>query len=105
MVASLETACSAIKPRGTVVNVAIWEKAVPFNPNSLVFKEGKYVAVLGYQHQDFQDVIKAIADGKLKPERMITSKIHINDLVEKGIWALVKEKDKHVKILVDIKAQ
>lgn len=70
----------------------------------LVFKEGKYVAVLGYQHADFQAVIKAIAEGKLKPKRMITSKIAIDDLVAKGIWALVKEKDKHVKILVDLKA-
>ena len=102
--ASLETACDAIRPRGTVVNVAIWEKAVPFNPNSLVFREGKYVAVLGYQRKDFQAVIQALADGKLKPQRMITSKIKMEDLVEKGVWALVKEKDKHVKILVDVKA-
>ncbi|KAL1297207.1 hypothetical protein AAFC00_004777 [Neodothiora populina] len=103
--ASLETACKAIRPRGTVVNVAIWEKAVPFNPNMLVFKEGKYVAVLGYQRQDFEAVIRALADGKLKPQRMITSKIPMDALVEKGILALVKEKDKHVKILVDVKGR
>ncbi|KAF1344025.1 chaperonin 10-like protein [Delphinella strobiligena] len=103
--ASLETACNALRSRGTVVNVAIWEKAIPFNPNMLVFKEGKYVAVLGYQRQDFEEVIQAIADGRLNPERMITSKIHMTDLVEKGILALVKEKDKHVKILIDVKAR
>lgn len=102
--ASLETACKAIRSRGTVVNVAIWEKAVPFNPNMLVFREGRYVAVLGYQKPDFEAVIQAIGDGRLKPHRMITSKIKMDDLVEKGIWALVKEKDKHVKILVDVKA-
>jgi len=39
------------------VNVAIWEKAVPFQPNDLVFREGKYVACLGYVKQDFRDVI------------------------------------------------
>lgn len=100
--ASFETACKAIKARGTVVNVAIWEKAVTFNPNSLVFNEGKYLAVLGYQRKDFEEVIRAIADGRLKPNRMITRKIALDDLVEKGIMALVKEKDKHVKILVDM---
>lgn len=105
VVASLETACLAIRPRGTVVNVAIWEKAVPFNPNMLVFKEGKYIAVLGYQRPDFEAVISAIADGTLKPRKMITRNIKMEDLVEKGIWALVKEKDKHVKILVDVKAR
>lgn len=87
-----------------MVNVAIWEKAVPFNPNMLVFREGKYVAVLGYQRKDFQAVVDALASGKLKPQKMITSRIKMEDLVEKGIWALVKEKDKHVKILVDVNA-
>lgn len=100
--ASFDTACKAIKPRGTVVNVAIWEKAVQFNPNSLVFREGTYLAVLGYQRRDFEEVIQAIADGRLKPQKMITRKIGLNDLVEKGIKALIKEKDKHVKILVDM---
>jgi threonine dehydrogenase-like Zn-dependent dehydrogenase len=60
----LEAACKAIKVKGTVVNVAIWEKAVPFQPNDLVFREGKYVACLGYVKQDFRDVIDAIATGK-----------------------------------------
>ncbi|KAK4988882.1 hypothetical protein LTR50_003616 [Elasticomyces elasticus] len=102
--ASLETACRAVRARGTVVNVAIWEKAVPFNPNMLVFREAKYLAVLGYQRRDFEAVIEALSAGKLKPERMITRKIRMEDLVEEGVWALVKEKDKHVKILVDVKA-
>lgn len=61
----LEAACQAIKVRGTVVNVAIWERAVPFNPNWLVFREGKYVACLAYVRQDFEDVIQAIASGEL----------------------------------------
>lgn len=103
--ASLETACKAIRSRGTVVNVAIWEKAVPFNPNMLVFREGKYVAVLGYQRVDFVAVIEAIADGRLKPARMITSRIRMEHIVDKGIWALVKDKDNQVKILVDVNAQ
>jgi 2-desacetyl-2-hydroxyethyl bacteriochlorophyllide A dehydrogenase len=100
--ASFEAACKAIKARGTVVNVAIWEKPVSFNPNSLVFCEGKFLAVLGYQRQDFVDVIQAIADGRLQPRKMITRKIPLDHLVEKGILALIKEKDKHVKILVDM---
>lgn len=62
---SIATACKAIKVKGTVVNVAIWEKAIPFNPNDLVMREGKYIACLGYLKQDFQDVIKAVGDGEL----------------------------------------
>ncbi|GAB7364051.1 hypothetical protein MBLNU230_g4606t1 [Neophaeotheca triangularis] len=101
---SLETACKAVKSRGTVMNVAIWEKPVPFDPNWLVFKEAKYQAVLGYNREDFQGVIDALGNGSLKPEKMITSRIALDNLVEHGIWALIKEKDKHVKILVDMNA-
>ena len=101
---SLEAACNAVRSRGTVVNVAIWEKEVPFNPNWLVFREASYKAVLGYQKKDFQGVIKALGEGSLKPSAMITSKILMDKLVKDGYLALINEKDKHVKILVDVRA-
>ena len=41
--ASIKTAALAIRSRGTVVNVAIWEKEVPFQPNALVFGEKRYL--------------------------------------------------------------
>lgn len=69
----LEAACQSIKARGTVVNVAIWEKAVPFQPNNLVFREGKYLACLGYVQQDFKDVIKAISSGELRRSHVLSS--------------------------------
>ncbi|RMY73411.1 hypothetical protein D0863_03890 [Hortaea werneckii] len=103
--ATIETACKVIKSRGTVVNVAIWENSVPFQPNWLVFREAHYQAVLGYQRKDFRGVIDALGDGRIQPRQMITSKIRMDRLVEDGYWALIKEKDKHVKILVDMKAK
>lgn len=42
--ASLKSAFGSVRIRGTVVNVAIWEKEVPFNPNMLVFGEKIYKA-------------------------------------------------------------
>ncbi|KAK4545849.1 hypothetical protein LTR36_002413 [Oleoguttula mirabilis] len=102
--ATLETACKVVKSRGTVVNVAIWEKSVPFNPNWLVFREANYKAVLGYQKKDFQGVIDALGAGTIKPANMITGKIQMDRLVDDGYWPLIKEKDKHVKILVDVRA-
>lgn len=47
-------------------------------------------------------MIRALAEGLLKPESMITRKISINRVVEDGFMALINEKDKHVKILVDL---
>lgn len=62
--ASLDTACDAVKTRGHVVNMAIWEREVPFQPNKLVFKESHYTAVLGYQRQDWVAVLGHLKDGK-----------------------------------------
>jgi threonine dehydrogenase-like Zn-dependent dehydrogenase len=67
--ASLTTACTAVKTHGTVVNVAIWEKEVPFNPNMLVFREARYTAALGYQNRDCQAVIDHLEAGKSIEER------------------------------------
>lgn len=42
--------------------------------------------------------------GKLRPGKMITSKIKLEEVEEKGFKTLVTDKDSHVKILVDIAA-
>jgi threonine dehydrogenase-like Zn-dependent dehydrogenase len=42
LAATLKSACMATRPRGIIVNVAIWEKAIEFNPNLLVFGERRY---------------------------------------------------------------
>lgn len=53
-----------VKSRGTIVNVAIWEKEVPFNPNWLTFRESNYQAVLGYNQDDFEAVLRNLASGQ-----------------------------------------
>ncbi|KAF1981815.1 GroES-like protein [Aulographum hederae CBS 113979] len=100
--ASLTTACQAVKAKGYVVNVAIWEKPIPFQPNMLGFREAQYRPVLGYQRKDFEAVIECLASGAMKPEPMITRRIRLEDLVDQGIKNLITNKDKEVKILVDI---
>lgn len=58
--------------------------------------------VLGYQRKDYQGVIEALGSGALKPDKMITGKIAIDRVVEDGFDPLINEKEKHVKILVDL---
>ncbi|KAK8199652.1 chaperonin 10-like protein [Phyllosticta capitalensis] len=100
--ASLNTACGAVAARGLIINVAIWERPVPFQPNLLVWKEAKYGAVLGYQRKDFEAVIEQLASGGIKPAQMITGRIAMEDLVEHGFRPLIENKEKEVKILVDV---
>ena len=40
--------------------------------------------------------------GKLKPQGMITRKITMEEVEEKGFKTLVNDKDNHVKILVEV---
>ncbi|KPM35783.1 hypothetical protein AK830_g10769 [Neonectria ditissima] len=103
--ASIKGACEAVKTRGTVVNVAIWEKEIPFNPNWITWKESSYKSVLGYQREDYQAVIENLRTGAIRANDMITAKIRLENLVEDGIKALITDKDNHVKILVDIGAK
>lgn len=40
--------------------------------------------------------------GSMVPGDMITSKISLEDVVEKGIKELIKNKEQHVKLMVEI---
>lgn len=102
---SVKSACESVKTKGTVVNVAIWEKEIPFNPNWITWKESAYKSVLGYQREDYQAVIENMRTGAIQPNGMITRKIKLENLVEDGIKTLIHDKNNHVKILVDINAK
>ena len=117
--AGLDQAISAVRARGTLVNVAVWEKPVSFHPNKLIFKELNYMGIVTYVEGDFQAVIDAIASGEtliqmetarrltieqeqLRPEAMITRLIKMNEIEEQGFKALIEDKDSHTKILVEV---
>ncbi|KAL7272801.1 hypothetical protein RUND412_004376 [Rhizina undulata] len=97
---TLDLALAAVRTGGTVANIAIWENGVEFRPTEWLLKEKRYVGSLMYAKGNFEKVINAISEGKLTPGKMITAKIRLEDVVEKGFKALIEEKDKHIKIIV-----
>jgi len=102
----LDQAIHALRAHGTHVNIAIWEKRCSIFPNDLVFREKKYLGVATYVKGDFQEVIDAISDGRLDMcKKMITKRIELDEVVEQGFKALVKDKDNQVKILVRASGQ
>ncbi|KAI9754686.1 MAG: hypothetical protein M4579_004591 [Chaenotheca gracillima] len=126
--AGLTAGLHAIRARGTLVNIAVWEKPASLFVNDLVFREKHYMGVATYQAGDFQAVIDALAEGefgpfqarsaddgrcankgdyrsdlgKLVPDAMITRTIRLDEVESKGFKTLIEEKDKHVKILVEV---
>ncbi|KAG6907319.1 hypothetical protein DXG01_009438 [Tephrocybe rancida] len=76
--ASLDAALQSVRPRGTVLNIAIWEKPA---------RSASYDRV-------HPELLEAIGSGKIPGlEDLITSKISIDDVVEKGFHALLNNKD------------
>ncbi|KAJ5497219.1 hypothetical protein N7463_009206 [Penicillium fimorum] len=102
--AGLDTAMAGLRVRGTTVIVSLWEQKPVIDALSVVFREKHIVGAIAYNLEDFEAVIDAIASGTIQPRQMITSKIRMEDVDEKGFKALIGERDKHVKILIDISA-
>ncbi|KAJ5705854.1 hypothetical protein N7536_001543 [Penicillium majusculum] len=100
---ALNGAIPACRTHGTIVNVAVWEKRPAIRVNDLMYKEVKYMGAALYDNASFEDVIKAISYGQLNPDKMVTLKIMLSEVVEKGFQSLLKNRDEHCKILVDMR--
>jgi len=96
--ASITTAINAVRPRGTIMNVAIWDKPIQISLNDMALGE-KWLSGCICFADDFPAVIEAVASGRISTDGLITSQIEIDDLVEKGFKAILNDKDKHVKII------
>lgn len=118
---ALNGAIAACRTHGTIVNIAVWEKRPAIRVNELMYSEVNYTGSALYDESAFREVIRALSYGEfrlllvpvgfsnnvlgqLKPEKMVTSKIKLDEVVEKGFQALVNDRDSHCKILVDVQA-
>jgi len=96
--ASIKTAIKAVKPRGTILNVALWDRDVPVSLSDITTGE-KVLIGTACMVDDFPAVIQAVADGRLNTDGLITGKISLDDIVDQGFEAIARARDKHVKIL------
>jgi threonine dehydrogenase-like Zn-dependent dehydrogenase len=98
---AMDKAVLAIRARGTLVNIAIWDKHANLWPNDFNFKERAYMGVATYVKGDYEEVINAISDGRLDMcKKMITKRIEMDQILEEGFQTLINDKDNQVKILV-----
>ena len=99
---TLASAVDSVKVDGQVIIVSLWERNPAINLNALVFKEIDIKGTICYR-DIFPAVIDMIASGTLESEKLITSKIKIDDITKKGFEALLNNKNE-IKILVSPKA-
>lgn len=84
---------------GKTVIVGLFEKESSVNFNNIMLAERHVIGVFGHRGE-FSVVIDLLADGRIKAEPMITRKISLDDIVEKGFKELVNRKEENIKILV-----
>ncbi len=83
---------------GEIVVVSIWEESAAINFNDIVITEKNLKGIIAYRHI-YPAVMELMRQGYFSGDDMITDRIKIDDVVEKGFEVLVKDKSQ-VKIMV-----
>ncbi|KAM5546076.1 hypothetical protein V8D89_000202 [Ganoderma adspersum] len=98
--ATIDTATHAVRRGGVIMNLAAGSTNPVVDMPTLLYKEVTLANSMGYadDHPDMLDALRQGHFGDLSS--LITRRIPLEDFVEKGIKALLHEKDQHVKILL-----
>lgn len=98
--ASFDTGINSLRNGGTAVLVALFGKTVTHDALNQTLRELTIIGTAAYRNI-FPEVIALISSGRLPVEKLVTSVITLDEIVEKGFEALVNDPSE-VKILVDI---
>jgi len=93
-------AVDVIRNAGRAIIVGIFEEPSSFNFFSLSGTDKRVIGTLAYTLSDFEGVSALLANGQLTAAPMITGKIGLEDIVEKGFLELINNKDENIKIIV-----
>lgn len=98
--ASFDTGIESLRNGGTAVLVALFGKKVTHDALNQTLRELTIIGTAAYRNI-FPEVIALISSGRLPVEKLVTSVIPLEDIVEKGFEVLTKNPSE-VKILVAI---
>ena len=85
---------------GRVLLVAIYTATPNFDFNSLVAGEKEIIGSLGYERRDVEEVVAMIDAGDLRTAPLITDKIGLGDVIEKGFDRMLQPTKDVFRILV-----
>ncbi len=87
------------RTRGRLIVMGVFEKPAPLDLTDLVFRE-KTVSGSMSGYGLYDETIRMMTDARFKGEELITDRIPLDELVEKGYHGLLYEKENNVKTLV-----
>ncbi len=97
---SISQAVNSTRKRGLTVIIGVFDEPVYFHFVNLLLFEREIKASWLFEPEDFVEGIKLITSGKMTLDPLITDKISLNEIVEKGFLELELNRDQHIKILV-----
>jgi (R,R)-butanediol dehydrogenase/meso-butanediol dehydrogenase/diacetyl reductase len=100
--AALNTCVDAVRNRGTVAQVGLHVKRASVDPALWALKDISVEATWCYPVTMWPRVVSLIESGKLPVERIITSLIKADDVVEKGFKRLLDPSGDQMKVLVTV---
>jgi (R,R)-butanediol dehydrogenase/meso-butanediol dehydrogenase/diacetyl reductase len=86
---------------GTTVIMGVFDKPSPVHFQSVMFEQKTIVGSPIYV-DEAKTAIALLADKRIDPSRLITSKVPLKDAVEMGFKKLIHNKEDNVKILLQI---
>jgi (R,R)-butanediol dehydrogenase/meso-butanediol dehydrogenase/diacetyl reductase len=94
----LTQAINSTKIVGETMIVSIFEKEASIHPQNIVLKERTINGIIGYRNV-FPSVISLMAQGYFPADKLVTKLIKLDDAIQEGFEALLKERSQ-IKILV-----
>lgn len=97
---TMKMALQATRTQGRVVEVGIYEHPITFEPNDLVLHERELIGILNTGGL-IPKALQFIADGRVDPTPLISNRIGLEDVVEKGFKECIVNKASNVKVIVN----
>ncbi len=97
---SLQNAIDLVVKGGRVMLVGIYDHPCQVDFKHVVVQEKNLMGVLAQDFEDYEVASTLISQGKIKSEPLITARIRLEDLVEKGITELIHNRENQLRILV-----
>ncbi len=87
------------RTRGRLMVMGVFEKPAVLDFTDAVFREKTITGSMsGYGC--FNDAIEMMKDSRFRDDALVTRRIALDELIERGLRTLIEEKSEHVKILV-----
>jgi (R,R)-butanediol dehydrogenase/meso-butanediol dehydrogenase/diacetyl reductase len=98
---SLQTCVRSLRSDGTVAQVALFVGPAEVEPFDWALRNIRLVGCWCFHTFGFERIAQLMANGTYPAEKIVTSRVPVDDIVERGFEQLIKPGGEQVKILVE----